>query len=170
MYHTRFLGNKWGWSGAGTPDDIAWQPGTSGGFPISDYEIGGKEIVAFDSANQTADDPASYPPECVVDSVSTVADGFTVYNCTYLGQDWKDWEDYLLDEGYQCNCTEDGCSEYSLSCCTDSNCPTCNCTEDGCSEDSPLCCEDGSCQWLTGSSSSSTKVKVNSKTFNMYRT
>ncbi|MBE3045793.1 hypothetical protein IMZ48_25270 [Candidatus Bathyarchaeota archaeon] len=56
-----------------------------------------------------------------------------------------DWDRFLLDEGYPCNCTGDSCDLYSAQCCRRGDCPECDCAEGVCQPGSPACCEDNSC-------------------------
>lgn len=57
-----------------------------------------------------------------------------------------DWDKYLIDKGYSCNCTDAGCDLYSAKCCDRGDCPTCSDCSDGvCPAGSPECCSDDSC-------------------------
>jgi hypothetical protein len=47
---------------------------------------------------------------------------------------------------FNCDCSEDGCSEDSFPCCADNSC-ACDCDEDGCSAVSPSCCASGTCRY-----------------------
>lgn len=55
------------------------------------------------------------------------------------------WDKFLIDEGYACNCTKDGCDLYSAQCCLKGDCPKCDCPDGVCTAGSPLCCEKNSC-------------------------
>lgn len=56
-----------------------------------------------------------------------------------------DWDNFLLDKGYACNCTDDGCDLYSAQCCRRNDCPKCDCADGVCQAGSPACCQDNSC-------------------------
>ncbi|SPO05204.1 uncharacterized protein DNG_07891 [Cephalotrichum gorgonifer] len=57
-----------------------------------------------------------------------------------------EWDKFLIDEGYSCNCTEGvGCDLYSAQCCLKGDCPKCDCPGGACPAGSPLCCETNSC-------------------------
>lgn len=57
-----------------------------------------------------------------------------------------DWDKYLINKGYSCNCTDSGCDLYSAKCCDRGDCPTCSDCSDGvCPAGSPECCSDNSC-------------------------
>lgn len=123
VYANRMFQRQWGW-----PDDhsvaVATVDDTS--FTPGNDELLGSFV------------PVNPPPNCVQNGNDFV--------CEYVGETYDEW---LLDNGYACDCTEDGCSETSPSCCADSTCPTCSCNEDGCTDDSPSCCADGACLWAS---------------------
>ena len=56
-----------------------------------------------------------------------------------------DWDKYLLDNGYPCNCSDDSCDLYSAQCCRRGDCPECDCADGDCQPGSPACCHDNSC-------------------------
>ena len=75
---------------------------------------------------------------------SEPADNNLGYNLTMRFD--GDWDRYLLDKGYACNCTDDGgCDLYSAQCCRRGDCPTCDCPGGECAAGSPACCADNSC-------------------------
>ena len=134
MYQNRFYQNVWNWGGQGIPEELTL-------YDYSAYIADGDDEGQVDTDDGS--DPA-VPFNCVPAGTST--EGYSLVNCTFLGEDPDEW---LLDQGYPCVCTEDGCSDTSPSCCADASCPTCDCSEDGCSDDSPDCCADSTCQWAT---------------------
>ncbi|KAK8092424.1 glucan -beta-glucosidase protein [Apiospora kogelbergensis] len=66
-----------------------------------------------------------------------------------------------LDNGYPCNCNEDGCDDQSPSCCSTATCPLCFCSDTDCTPDSPTCCNTQSCQWSwTGGGGGNKKAAI----------
>ena len=131
MFSSRYFGQYWGWT---NDFDSVYRS------VYSRYTTSAES--AFDPGNfddpPTFDDYTEEPPSCTEGSEDST--------CVYVGENYDSW---LLDQGYPCDCNQDGCSDISPSCCGDGNCPTCSCTEDGCSADSPDCCGEGTCQWAT---------------------
>ena len=137
MYQNRFWQRNYGWDDDGSPDSWA--------AALDDTSLIDSGDPAVDVSADPLDATGYYlTPYCT--DAGTNSYGDPLANCTFNSESW---DDYLLDQGYPCNCTEDECDETSPACCDSCGCPVCSCNEDECTPDSPACCADDSCRWAT---------------------
>ncbi|KAH8880221.1 hypothetical protein GQ53DRAFT_891623 [Thozetella sp. PMI_491] len=135
LRQNRFWIKRYGWDDDGSP--------TSWSAPDGSLLIDSGDPAVNISSNpleETTD--SSTAPYCTPAGTNEYGDPLVDY--TFPNEPYDDW---LLDQGYSCNCDESGCDETSPSCCADNACPPCDCNEDGCRQDSPDCCADSTCQW-----------------------
>jgi len=60
-----------------------------------------------------------------------------------------DWDKYVFDSGYACQCDGQNCDLFSPQCCLKGGCEPCDCTAAGmCSAESPSCCRAGNCKMM----------------------
>lgn len=76
----------------------------------------------------------------------TCTDNGTTFDCSLVAESYDNW---LLESGYPCVCTEVECTDSSPSYCGNSSCPVHDWSTAGCTDDSPACCDSGACQWAT---------------------
>ncbi|KAI1156396.1 hypothetical protein F4825DRAFT_446587 [Nemania diffusa] len=99
----------------------------------------GDPALSADPGLDGSDDFA--PPFCQPDGTNEYGD--PLVDCTFPDQPYDEW---LLDQGYTCNCNEDGCDRTLPWCCASGSCPACNWDESGCPDDSPDYCGNGTCK------------------------
>ena len=130
MWTYRFFTNKWSWSVYRDPAASVLT------FPDNPYYGAWTMPDIYDASSIPTTNTC--PLNCV-DTGSNIT-------CAYLGESYDNW---LLDAGYPCVCTENGCSGDSPSYCDDSSCPVCDYNDNGYTNGSPACYDSGTCQWAT---------------------